>query len=183
MPIRLSVISLTSSPTPPLPHSASAPLASLPMKVPGLSPSLNLLFPPPEMLFPQTATWVAHSPSSGLDSTTFLKSCYWRQVHEVWEQRKVYCRAMGRCPGEGNGYPLQYSDLENSMDRGTWQATVHGAAKSWTWLSNFQARRTYGSCSKKPKLPEGFQQGESRVSQGTRSTCAWFSDWLMVTNP
>ena len=31
---------------------------------------------------------------------------------------------LGRCPGEGNGYPLQYSDLENS--RGTWQATVHG---------------------------------------------------------
>ena len=39
-------------------------------------------------------------------------------------------------PGEGNGYPLQYSCLENSMDRGAWGATVHGAAKSWTWLSN-----------------------------------------------
>ena len=36
----------------------------------------------------------------------------------------------GRCPGEGNGYPLQYSCLENSMDRGTWQTTVHGVAKS-----------------------------------------------------
>ena len=35
-------------------------------------------------------------------------------------------------PGEGNGYPLQYSCLENSMDRGAWQATVHGVAKSWT---------------------------------------------------
>ena len=35
-------------------------------------------------------------------------------------------------PGEGNGYPLQYSCLENSMDRGAWGATVHGAAKSWT---------------------------------------------------
>ena len=32
----------------------------------------------------------------------------------------------GRSPGEGNGNPLQYSCLENSMDRGTWQATVHG---------------------------------------------------------
>ena len=31
-----------------------------------------------------------------------------------------------RSPGEGNSYPLQYSGLENSMDRGTWQATVHG---------------------------------------------------------
>ena len=36
---------------------------------------------------------------------------------------------LGRSPGEGNGYPLQYSCLENSMDRGAWQATVHGAAE------------------------------------------------------
>ena len=39
-------------------------------------------------------------------------------------------------PGEGNSYPLQDSGLENSMDRGAWQATVHGVAKSWTQLSN-----------------------------------------------
>ena len=38
--------------------------------------------------------------------------------------------------GEGNGNPLQYSCLENSMDRGAWQAIVHGVAKSWTQLSN-----------------------------------------------
>ena len=35
---------------------------------------------------------------------------------------------LGRSPGEGNGNPLQYSYLENSMDRGAWQATVHGVA-------------------------------------------------------
>ena len=35
-----------------------------------------------------------------------------------------------RSPGAGNGYPLQYSYLENSMDRAAWQATVHGATKS-----------------------------------------------------
>ena len=35
----------------------------------------------------------------------------------------------GRSPGEGNGNPLQYSCLENLMDRGAWQATVHGVAK------------------------------------------------------
>ena len=39
---------------------------------------------------------------------------------------------LGRSLGEGNGYPLQYSCLENSIDRGAWQATVHGVAKSWT---------------------------------------------------
>ena len=38
----------------------------------------------------------------------------------------------GRCPGEGNGYPLQYSCLENSMDRGAWQATVCGVSNSQT---------------------------------------------------
>ena len=39
---------------------------------------------------------------------------------------------LGRSPGEGNGNPLLYSDLENSMDRGTWLATVHGVAKHHT---------------------------------------------------
>ena len=42
----------------------------------------------------------------------------------------------GRSPGEENGYPLQYSCLENYMDRGAWWATIHGVEKSWTWLSN-----------------------------------------------
>ena len=39
--------------------------------------------------------------------------------------------------GEGNGTPLQYSCLENPMDRGAWWAAVHGVAKSRTWLSDF----------------------------------------------
>ena len=39
---------------------------------------------------------------------------------------------LGRSPREGNGNPLQYSHLENSMDRGDWQATVHGVANGWT---------------------------------------------------
>ena len=39
---------------------------------------------------------------------------------------------LGRSPGEGNGNPLQYPCLENSMDRGAWWATVHRVAKSWT---------------------------------------------------
>ena len=41
----------------------------------------------------------------------------------------------GRSPGKGHGNPLQYSCLENPMDKGAWQATVHGAVKSETQLS------------------------------------------------
>ena len=43
---------------------------------------------------------------------------------------------LGRCPGGGHGNPLQYSCLENSMDKGAWQATVHGVSKSQTQLSD-----------------------------------------------
>ena len=43
----------------------------------------------------------------------------------------------GRTPEEGNGNPLWYTCLKNSMDRGAWQAAVHGVAKSWTRLSDF----------------------------------------------
>ena len=42
----------------------------------------------------------------------------------------------GRSPGERNGNPLQYSCLENSMDRGAWWAIVHTVVKSWTRLSD-----------------------------------------------
>ena len=42
---------------------------------------------------------------------------------------------LGKSPGEGNGYPLQYSCPENSMDREAWWGTGHGIAQSWTGLS------------------------------------------------
>ena len=44
--------------------------------------------------------------------------------------------ASGRSPGKGNGNTLQYACLGNAMDRGVWQAKVHGVAKSWTQLSD-----------------------------------------------
>ena len=44
--------------------------------------------------------------------------------------------ALGRSPGEGLGYPLQYSYLENLHRQGSWQATVHGVAKSRTRRSD-----------------------------------------------
>ena len=42
----------------------------------------------------------------------------------------------GRAPGEGNGNPVQYSCLQNSMGRGDWWATIHGVTESWTQLSD-----------------------------------------------
>ena len=42
----------------------------------------------------------------------------------------------GTSPGEGNVHPLQYSCLENSMDRGAWKATIHGITKSQTQLND-----------------------------------------------
>ena len=57
---------------------------------------------------------------------------------------------LGRSPGEGNGNPLQYSCLGNPMDRGAWQATVHGVAKSQTQLSNVFFYH-YKSCQEKEK--------------------------------
>ena len=48
----------------------------------------------------------------------------------------MHLPGLGRSSGEGNGNPLQYSCLENPTDKGAWQATIHGVAKSQTQLSN-----------------------------------------------
>ena len=70
--------------------------------------------------------------------------CWSRASLVVAQMVKILCNAgdLGSIPGsgssprEGNGYPLQYSCLENSMDRGTWWATFHEVAKSRTELNN-----------------------------------------------
>ena len=48
------------------------------------------------------------------------------------QEMQVWSLGQEDPPGEGNGNPLQYSSLENPMDRGTWRATVHGVSKSRT---------------------------------------------------
>ena len=59
-------------------------------------------------------------------------------VAQEWKESKIKDQAYkGKDGSEGNGDPLQYSCLENSMDGGTWWGTVHGVAKSWTRLSDF----------------------------------------------
>ena len=54
-------------------------------------------------------------------------------MQEIW----VLIPGSGKSPGEWNGNPIQYSCLENCMDREAWPATVHGVAKSWMLLSDF----------------------------------------------
>ena len=54
----------------------------------------------------------------------------------VMQETQVQSLGGKRFPGEGNGDPLQYSCLENSIDRGAWWATVHGVPKSQTRLSD-----------------------------------------------
>ena len=56
-----------------------------------------------------------------------------------------------RSPGEGNGSSLQYFCLENSLDRGDWQAAVHGVAKSQTRLSDWHTHMTLSSRARENK--------------------------------
>ena len=98
------------------------------------------------------ASFPIEMPSCGLGNALF-SSVFGKSLRRVWaslaaqmgEKLPASARTTGdlglipgseRSPGEGNGYPIQYSGLENPMDRGDWQATVHGIAKSRTRLSN-----------------------------------------------
>ena len=63
----------------------------------------------------------------------------------------------GIFPGEEDGNPLQYSCLGNPMDRGDWQAIVHGVAKSRTTEQQVRSQ-----------APSGFSQGPSQVEEATR---------------
>ena len=71
---------------------------------------------------------VEEGPSSSGGSDGKESACY------AGDQGSI--PGLGRSPGGGNGYPFQYSCQKNSMDRGTWCATVHGVAKSWTQQSD-----------------------------------------------
>ena len=64
---------------------------------------------------------------------------------------------LGRAPGAWNGNRLQYSCLESSMNRGAWQAPVHGVTKSWTWLTDLHfTLRSTKSQSKPDILIKGW---------------------------
>ena len=68
---------------------------------------------------------------------------------------------LGWSPGERNGNPLQHSRLENSMDRAAWQVTVHGVAKSQTWLSGFHFEQVYSTVKGHPEVLKKHPPGAS----------------------
>ena len=65
---------------------------------------------------------------------------------------------LGRSSGEWNGNPLQSSCLGNPMDRGTWQATVHGVSKSWTRLSTWTPTKDFLHSLGCPSTPRDYLQ-------------------------
>ena len=78
--------------------------------------------------------------------------------------------------GVGNGNPLWYSCLENSIDRGAWWATVHGVAKNQTWLSDWEHKQTHTTV-------QGLAQDEDtetdRIGQGFKSLINRTQWWIL----
>ena len=91
----------------------------------------------------------------------------------------------GRSPGEGNGNPLQYSCVENPMDRDAWWATVHAVAKNWTQLSNLHF--TFTPCKSLKQSENSASRTFWNVDQGlswlkTSENTSWLlSDWKRST--
>ena len=99
-----------------------------------------------------TSKMVVTRPGAGHNKPFLNVSWYWRYFFSSSSMASLVAQMVkdsacnegdqglipgtGRFPGEGKGYPLQYSCLENSTKRGAWQATVLGVAKSRTQLSN-----------------------------------------------
>ena len=95
----------------------------------------NLVDTTHECIHSNTLAFQAHY-SLGKYSQASLLAQMVKSPREMQETR-VQFHGLGRSPGEGNGNPLQYSCLENSMDRGSSQATIHGVAESdmTEWLT------------------------------------------------
>ena len=85
-----------------------------------------------------------------------------------------------RSPAKGNHYPLQYSCLENPMDRGVWWATVHGVPKSWTRLRQQHTHTSHcilNNCHKSPVVDSLWTDSEhtpeSLVARGVEGVGGW----------
>ena len=82
-----------------------------------------------------TMYYTSHTFSTNLGGMWHLRWHWWWGICLPMQGDAGSIPASGRTPGVGNGNPLQYSCLENSVNRGAWRASVHRVAKSQTWLS------------------------------------------------
>ena len=89
----------------------------------------------------------------------------WDTPFPIWNQSVV--------PGEGNGNPLQYSCLENTMDGGGWWAAVHGVAKSQTQLCDFIFTFHFIHWRRKWQPTPVFLPGESQGQGSLVGCCLW----------
>ena len=112
-----------------------------------------------------------------MNQLVFLKHCFRRQFADSedplaygLESRLVLALHSTQKHGEGNGIPLQYSCLENPMDRGTWWAIVYGVAKSQTRLSDFTFTFHFHALEKEMAITPVFFAGESQ-GQGSLVGC------------
>ena len=94
-----------------------------------LPSSCTQIFPNRSLFFSQFSTRPILRCEFCWTAPGFFPYCYWSKVDMF--------------PGKGNGTLLQYSCLENPIDRGAWWAAVHGVAKSWTWLRMHTHPYTY----------------------------------------
>ena len=96
---------------------------------------------------------------------------------------------LGRSTGEGNGNQLQYSCLENPMDRRAWQATVHRVTKSQTRLSNFGASLVAQLVKNLPAVQEtwvcflGWEDPLEKETATHSSILAWKISWTEGCSP
>ena len=80
----------------------------------------------------------------------------------------------GRSPGGGNGNPLQYSCLENPMDRGAWRATAHGVTKSGTPPRPESTEAVFSPSKKKPRFAQGRWSVQRTCTLGFPIGQHWF---------
>ena len=95
-------------------------------------------------------------------SNAWLRTFIWPGIFFINTDLQAFC-------GEGNGNPLKYSCLENPMDGGAWQATVHGVTRHWTRLSDF----TFLHWRRKWQPTPVFLPGESQGWGSLVGCCLW----------
>ena len=87
-------------------------------------------------LFSRRSSWPKDLTQVSTTAGGFFTVWATREAKRLMQETWVWSLGRKDSPGEGNGYSLQDSCLENPMNKGAWQVTVHEVTKSWIWLSD-----------------------------------------------